>query len=72
MIDVEKLRASLINGLMRNTNIDGSTHSPDCEYYHLPCAILALCDELDQAHAEIKRLKTQLQNYDQYTRNIGG
>lgn len=63
MIDTDKIRANLLNGLMRHTSIDGGTHYPGCEHDHLECAILAMIDE-------IKRLQKQLRQYDQYTRSI--
>ena len=32
-------------------NYQGRTHFEGCEYFHMPCAILKLCDELDAANA---------------------
>jgi hypothetical protein len=34
-----------------NSHYAGRTHFEGCEYYHLPCAVLKLCDELDAANA---------------------
>ena len=34
-----------------NSHYAGRTHFEGCEYYHLPCAVLRLCDELDAANA---------------------
>ena len=70
MIDTNLIRANLQAGHMRNTNIDGSTHYDGCENSHLPCAIFALCDELDETRAEIERLRSRLRQYDAYTRTI--
>ena len=56
MIDTQLIRANLQAGHMRNTNIDGSTHYDGCENNHLPCAIFALCDELDEARAIVAKM----------------
>ena len=70
MIDTNLIRANLQAGHMHNTSIYSSTHYDGCENNHLPCAIFALCDELDEARAEIERLQKRLCQYDAYTRTI--
>ena len=47
-IDTKRMR-EFANRL--NSHYVGRTHFEGCEYFHLPCAVLKLCDELDAANA---------------------
>lgn len=47
-IDTKRMR-EFANRL--NSHYAGRTHFSGCEYFHLPCAVLRLCDELDAANA---------------------
>ena len=47
-IDTKRMR-EFANRL--NSHYVGRTHFEGCEYFHMPCAILKLCDELDAANA---------------------
>ena len=48
-IDTNKMRKAIQDGgPMRNVWMNGSTHYEGCEYQHFGCAVLALCNELDE------------------------
>jgi len=47
MIDTMQMREAVQDKNYRNV-LDGSTHYEGCEYEHYPCAVLALCDEVDR------------------------
>lgn len=60
MIDTSRMRDAVKDKnyqYMRNVWLDGSTHFSDCEYQHYPCAVLAMCDALDEAQETIRKLK---------------
>ena len=42
-----------------NSHYAGRTHFEGCEYYHLPCAVLRLCDELDAANVLLDEMYNQ-------------
>ena len=48
-IDTNKMRKVIQDsGQMRNVWMNGGTHYDGCEYQHFGCAVLALCNELDE------------------------
>ena len=48
-IDTNRMRKAVEDGgPMRNVWMRGSTHYSGCEYKHFGCAVLALCNELDE------------------------
>ncbi len=53
MIDTKKMREAVQDKNYRNIWLDGSTHWEGCEYVHYPCAVLALCDEVEKLRAEV-------------------
>ncbi|MEP0825824.1 MAG: hypothetical protein HRF40_10080 [Nitrososphaera sp.] len=56
MIDTKKMRE------MVQENYE-SAHWDGCEYEHYPCAVLALCDEVEKLRAEVERLIDLEQTY---------
>lgn len=62
MIDTERMRDAVKDKnwqYMKNVWMDGSTHWNGCEYSHYPCAVIAMCDEIDRLTAEVERLKAE-------------
>jgi hypothetical protein len=47
------MREVVQDGNYKNVWLNGSTHYDECVYTHYPCAVLALCDEVD---AQAKRI----------------
>lgn len=58
MIDTKRMR-EFANRLNDAKLLFGSTHFEGCEYFHMPCAILKLCDELDAANALLEEQKAE-------------
>lgn len=56
MIDTKRMREFASR---MNSHYTGRTHFDGCEYFHTPCAILKLCDELDAANAILDQLYNQ-------------
>ncbi len=66
MIDTSRMREAVKDKnyqYMRNVWLDGSTHFSDCEYQHYPCAVLALCDALDEAQDTIADLQRTIDDF---------
>lgn len=69
MIDTKRMRefASRLN-----SHYVGRTHFEGCEYFHLPCAVLRLCDELDAANALLDEMHNEIMMYDDFVNSYPG
>lgn len=64
MIDTKKMYLCLLNGEMRHTSMLAGTHFDGCEYAHYECAILQLCDEVDNLRAELDAEREKSAEYE--------
>lgn len=61
MIDIELMRKYANSNALHYSSLKYGTHYERCYYTHTLCAILALCDELEQARAQNARMREALE-----------
>ena len=63
MINTDDMREIVHGNGYKNVWLNGSTHWDGCEYWHYPCAVLALCDEVDALRADIESERKWADDY---------